>query len=515
MRVWALASCGGLLALTACSAEQSTAPNSEGLIDGDEAAQVKAQPEPMATPFSPAARPEVSPRQILGGRRPLVRSARQVKGAEVSTEERILSQSAHLRARLQRLQAQRGSRLAPNTQAVAIPLPAPLPAGTSQPQLSTSQVNISTKQPAPSAASNAAPPGASASSVRALPLQPLPSRPSRAAEDAPGGAATDLGQLAAANGQRSPIVPLRHQGYSTRFQQQVPVLTVPPTNLARGETAAIATIAPRLHGEDPSLLQAQPGVVAASPQPAGRPQSTTASRASQLVDASRASQPVDGGAHQTGNATAVTVVPTAAPTGRASRSHHRQVTAPRQESPLGISPALSRPLARTGTAIAPPASLPLNPPAPGLRLPRAAESAPSGLPQSQPAPSPALSRVADPATVQPATDGASLAGEQPADPAAPSVQPLDQLQSQPEFSGASSSISPQDRLAACLLTNAMAPTPEIDAAVAPQFSRAGVADTTLAPKADLGKDAFIPDHCAGGELPAANLDPAPNPGLND
>ena len=130
MRVWALASCSGLLALAACSAEQSSSPNpSTAPPDGD-AADIKAQPGLIATGSSPMARPEVRPRQVIQGGRlnPAVGTASSTARSNGET----IPQAAALRDRLQRLRSQQGARLSPSTPLTT----APQPAASARPNLS-------------------------------------------------------------------------------------------------------------------------------------------------------------------------------------------------------------------------------------------------------------------------------------------------------------------------------------------------------------------------------------------
>ena len=129
MRVWALASCSGLLALAACSAEQSSPPDlGTAPPDGDDAAEVNAQAGLRATASSPMARPELRPRQgVLDRARFIPRSPQASPLASRSgSNERSLPQADQLRERLQRLRTQHGSRLSSNTPIATAPLPAAL-----------------------------------------------------------------------------------------------------------------------------------------------------------------------------------------------------------------------------------------------------------------------------------------------------------------------------------------------------------------------------------------------------
>lgn len=118
MRVWALASCGSLLALTACSSNQSVPPVTEGdQPAGEDGSQVDAQStrKVNASPSLPA--PET------GAARPLDRLSGATLGRNPSAlTQRTLSElpsrqtSELLRARLDRVRAQRSQTLGPVTQ---------------------------------------------------------------------------------------------------------------------------------------------------------------------------------------------------------------------------------------------------------------------------------------------------------------------------------------------------------------------------------------------------------------
>jgi hypothetical protein len=126
MRVWALASCSGLLALTACSAEQSSAPYPSAVpLDGEDTAEIEPQPGLIATTSSPMARPEVRPRQMIRGGYRLNPAVGRVPTTAGSGGQPI-PQAAALRNRLQRLQRQQSTRLSPSTPLVNAPQPAAL-----------------------------------------------------------------------------------------------------------------------------------------------------------------------------------------------------------------------------------------------------------------------------------------------------------------------------------------------------------------------------------------------------
>ncbi|PZV00629.1 MAG: hypothetical protein DCF32_17285, partial [Leptolyngbya sp.] len=138
MRVWALASCSGLLALAACSAEQSSSPNpSADPLAGEDAAEINAQPGLIATASSPMARPEVRPGQLIQGGYRLNRAVKPTTTTARSNGQPI-PQAAALRDRLERLRSQQGTRLALSTP-VAI---APQPAALARPNLSQPNVAV-------------------------------------------------------------------------------------------------------------------------------------------------------------------------------------------------------------------------------------------------------------------------------------------------------------------------------------------------------------------------------------
>jgi hypothetical protein len=127
MRVWALASCGSLLALTACSSDQSAVPPAEGeQPQGDSAIQVDPQPKsevpasaPLAGPETTTARPLLKQNAAAPGRTPF-----KSNGRLAATPNRQTSEL--LRARLDRIRTQRATSLES--------LPRPSDRSLSQPQ---------------------------------------------------------------------------------------------------------------------------------------------------------------------------------------------------------------------------------------------------------------------------------------------------------------------------------------------------------------------------------------------
>jgi hypothetical protein len=235
MRVWALASCGGLLALAACSADQANTPNPNSPPpDGDSLSQGKTSP-PTATP-SPQARPEMRPRQAQSAR-PRLNPAVASTGAG-RTVAQPQPQADQLRARLQRLREQQGTRLAANTPVTAAPLP------------TTTQV-VASPIPQPGA-----PTPLQADTTpdigrdRGVAIAPQP--PAAEVDIEPSGTTADLQPVAAASlASNYPIAPLRHQGQSTRQGARLALLVPPPTSQP---TVASA----RLHGSTPLAEGTQP-----------------------------------------------------------------------------------------------------------------------------------------------------------------------------------------------------------------------------------------------------------------
>ncbi len=272
MRVWALASCSGLLALAACSAEQSSPNPSTAPPDGD-AAEINTQPGPTATTSSPMARPEVRSRPVIQGGYRLSSTVGAASTRARSNGETI-PQAAALRDRLQRLRSQQGARLSPSTPLATAPQPAAL----ARPNLS---------QPKTAVAENPAfnvTQGNTFSTHGIAPL-PTPPRPTPIAPEAnpaavntPGFSGTALDPAQSTSVARNyPIAPLRHQGYSARPQQQAPVLTIAQ---AATETSSTTT---RLHG---GTLSARPAdsvsEATTTPQVAVRSETPLELRSSEL-----------------------------------------------------------------------------------------------------------------------------------------------------------------------------------------------------------------------------------------
>lgn len=259
MRVWALASCSGLLALAACSAEQTNSPNPDvAPPDGDDAAQINAKPGLTVATTSPMARPETPRQQLLPGGARVGSSRAKPSATTVQSAGRSLPQAEDLRARLQRLRAQHGSRLSPATALVTTPVPSSLAVVTPvRPEVQpSSDLNVDAQQ-APvnriAAEGNTATvalsprfdgprfdgPGRSPEGVALA----TPPQPNLAAPEVTG-ITSALRPIASASAARNyPIAPVRHQGYSSRPQRQAVVLTAPSPELETGLTASV-----RLHG---------------------------------------------------------------------------------------------------------------------------------------------------------------------------------------------------------------------------------------------------------------------------
>ncbi|MGF1519814.1 MAG: hypothetical protein ACFCVB_18705 [Nodosilinea sp.] len=382
MRIWALASCGGLLALAACSAEQANTPDlSAAPPDGDDAAQVTARLR--ATASSPTARPDVRSGQSLSNRARLSPSL-----PRPATTASQPSSSSQLRERVQRLRAQHGSRLAPSTPLTTTPAPqvtntplyTSLQAPTTQaaqplPRASGVSGENSTPENFPDnftgRLENAPRSVSESQSSTALPTAPT----APPALSAPLNDTNPLGPVATANVARSyPIAPLRHQGHSDRSQGQSVVLTAPAApefTVARvhGGTSAPA-IAPLEVATDlakPTEVTATP---AASPIAATNAAATLSAEASPSPEASAAHQssgtaltlarqsngetPGGGaGVHQSGGTEATLAA--ASPATAQSRATSRL-------APAAIADRPARPVAL-------PESLPLSPAAPRLSSP--------------------------------------------------------------------------------------------------------------------------------------------------
>lgn len=368
MRVWALASCSGLLALAACSAEQSSSPNpSTAPPDGD-AAEIKAQPGLTATASSPMARPEVRPRQVIQGGYRLNPAVGTTSTTARSNGD--IPQAAALRERLQRLRGQQGARLSSSTPLATAPQPAAL----ARPNLS--QSTAVAENPAFNVTQ-----GNTFNTQGITPL-PTPFRPTPIAPEAnpspvntPSFSSAALDPAQSASVARTyPIAPLGHQGYSARPQQQAPVLTVAQ---AEAETASSATT--RLHRGTVAARPADPTPATTTPQVAVRqnavPSEPNAAAISNPAPVSASPTPVaQSAAHQSSGNVALT--PTPGPVSQTGTADHQsQVgSAAVNPGPVGQPPVLwesVRSGAATGAAVsygALPESLPLNaaPPRPQL-----------------------------------------------------------------------------------------------------------------------------------------------------
>lgn len=222
MRVWALASCGGLLALAACSADQANTanPNSPS-PDGDSLSQGKTSP-PTATP-TPQARPEMRPRQALSPRPQLNPAVVSAGAGRTAPQPQAQPQADQLRARLQRLRDQQGARLASTTPVTAAPIPttaqivaSPIPQPEPPTLLPTESSPGVGRDRGPAILPQLHSAAQSPQTTAPTPL-PAPQPPAAKVDIAPSGTATDLQPVVAASiASNYPIAPLRHQGHSAR-----------------------------------------------------------------------------------------------------------------------------------------------------------------------------------------------------------------------------------------------------------------------------------------------------------
>ncbi|MGG6237304.1 hypothetical protein ACQ4N7_01590 [Nodosilinea sp. AN01ver1] len=407
MRVWALASCSGLLALAACSAEQSSPPDlGTTPPDGDDTAEVKAQPGLRATSSSPVARPELRAR--LDGLNRARFSPRSTQASPLASRSggagQTVPQAEQLRARLQRLRTQNRAMLSSNTPIATAPLPAALTATPPRPVPQAAvEPPSETILEARSAALPAPPSAAEATALPTLP-QPNGARPNVAAPElglsSTASTAIALGPVASARPTDSYSIALaRHQGYSARSQQPAPVITTASTQLSAGLTA-------RLHGATPSspaddatvVVAAQPSSpaelpAASAPAPALAEAAIpeTAPLATAGTEVSSAPESADANSsttHQSSATLALTLTPQSA-AAPASLTHHSLGRAARPTT-------ATAPQSWSATT-APPESLPLNQGTPRLSplrsaaaltvpeaaLPEAAEAQPSATQTSE------------------------------------------------------------------------------------------------------------------------------------
>ncbi|MBW4482582.1 MAG: hypothetical protein KME14_08565 [Tildeniella torsiva UHER 1998/13D] len=439
MRVWALASCSGLLALAACSADQSSSPNPNAApMDGEDTADIQSQPGLTATASSPMARPEVRPRPVIQGGYRLSSAAGKL--AATPTSGKALPQAAELRQRLEHLRSQQDSRLSRSTPRVTTPQPATLP----RPTLSQARPASPVAEPEIAALNPVQDSNFSAQGVTPLPtpFRPTPIDPEANVPTA--STAAELGEVGTGNAGRTyPIAPLRHQGYSARSQRPAPVLTVARAAVESPSTA-------RLHGSTLTAQQPEslaPGETSASqvaivegntsPQPNSLEASAVSTDPPAPTIAARAesSAPAPGAAasHQSNGPVALTpiVQPTVGlePNGEGHQS--QAISAAVASAPVNQAPVLWE-SARAEAATAPPDSLPLNLPSPrpSLVSPQLPESAaaPDGstprinLSEASAIPERSAARIAAPASqpVLPDPESqppeAAALGEAPATP---------------------------------------------------------------------------------------------------
>ncbi|MGF1568453.1 MAG: hypothetical protein ACFCVD_10355 [Nodosilinea sp.] len=235
MRVWALASCGGLLALTSCSTEPSSPPQANTVPAGrGSTADIEVQPELDLATSRAVARPET------GQARPL---SAQPSQASPLGDQGLSQSSQQLRARLQQIRAQRSRVLSsprPSAQ------PQPLATRPTAPKAGLGGQGA-TNRPTLTAPTRVQPQTQGRSvlptSQQLVTALPTPARPT-AAPAAPNSTLTaplnsDAGLGATAvspSGGASPtsppsgpgvITPSPHQGSSARPTDAVPALTAP------------------------------------------------------------------------------------------------------------------------------------------------------------------------------------------------------------------------------------------------------------------------------------------------
>jgi hypothetical protein len=272
MRVWALVSCSGLLALAACSTEQASSPTPPADQPGDDAAQVQSRGGLAPVGSSSVAEPESGSKQLLtqGARSRLLARRTTPTISSPESAEQTLPQAAQLRERLQRLRAQQGSRLTARTPLVTVPLPpsvaqSSVAQGASPRPQAQSPVAVAGGSPTATPGSVSSAQNGQATVQPAITQSSGPSRNPTAS--APTNTATGLGAPTAANIARSyPISPARHQGYSAWLNQPAPRLTT----AVSGAPGAPGAQAVRLHGEAPAQTTA-----ATNPPPALAPTAAT------------------------------------------------------------------------------------------------------------------------------------------------------------------------------------------------------------------------------------------------
>ncbi len=517
MRIWALASCGGLLALAACSAEQSNTPNSSAAPpDGDDAAQVTARSR--ATASRPTARPDVRSGQSLQNR---VRLSPSVSRPSIAEPDSLIQ----LRERVQRLRAQHGSRLVPSTPLKTTPAPqvintplytslqAPTPPAArplarassfsgenSTPEnftvrLENTPRSVSALQPPP-----ALPTPPAAPAVLSLPLHDTP---------------TDLRPVVTTNAARSyPIAPLRHQGHSSRFQRQTIVLTAP---------AAPEFAVARIHGDTPASLSVPLAVATAEPnEVAATPEAIleTAPEPPQIaaIDEETLSTevslvPGDSTAHQSSGSTALTLArqSTVDLTSGGSTGEHQSGRTEPNLAAVSLAPVQARATPRPAPAaiadqsarpVALPESLPLRPPSLEGDLPEGDQAVNASRPDA--APGLGQSPIAELAATVASPEG-------PAAPAHVSQVAPETLRL------ATPSKNSKNLIAPYCLTDSGVPLPlggeaQGSAAPLPKFSPSSQADASLALGANPGKSELTATLCQEASSPApapeSTLEPA-------
>ncbi|WP_017298432.1 hypothetical protein [Nodosilinea nodulosa] len=407
MRVWVLASCGGLLALAAYSAEKTSSPTpSAELPEGDDLAQIEAQAGLQATGSSPMAQPELAPSQgRLDPSRLSPRLARPLPLASGSSGiDQTLPQVEQLRERVQRLRAQHESRLSSTKALGTTPLPAafslstpprPVPqAAVGQPVEgppvfadAASATNSRGQGPLLQPLGETTPPTSLGPNIAAPETAPVAGLPTPNGTSNSASSATNLGPIASANLARNyPIAPSRHQGYSAQSQHPAPLITTASTNQLGGLTAPAS---PRLsRGSGAPLVassETSPGGIATQPSPPPAAAAPTQTETPASEAALPASVALGVGAHAR----------PADPELPAATTHHQSNApaslrlTPEQVGGLTSTAAVASHHSRGAvtqpeTAIALPESLPLNPESPRLHsLPAVAASSRGAIDNAQ------------------------------------------------------------------------------------------------------------------------------------
>ncbi len=411
IRVWALASCGGLLALTACSNDRSGTPqvDSPSPLE-DDLAQIDAQPEPVASLPRPVVRPET-----LNSRPLFPRTDRPPSATTVAGRQSVSSSAEQLRARVQQIRAQRAkvlpasgtptfsnrsprpvTTLSPSAVGAQNPLPGSgRSASTTEARsgteltrnvLPTSQ-QLVTALPTPAQPTLA--PGVPATSA----INPAnPSTASQPAANPTPSSAAVTSPAPTALTRNAPITPSRHQSYSVRAGQGVALTPLASSGLAGNspvELAGNTGSAPRIHQSTVSIAGAEQNTATppaqplfpiaetaeneadiATPAPTGTNTAATDMTATEQAPATPPEEaaanpgaaptdgPVESGGHLSAGRPTLTAAPQAAPTLQAGvprfsgRTPHQHISglapSPGSPSPGAPAPAIApEPLAES------------------------------------------------------------------------------------------------------------------------------------------------------------------------